>query len=780
MKSSSPRRLWACLLVVLSFWLPGAVYASPPPDAQILSAADDSPFGIGFVSAAEMPDQYDFRYQRALEAGAGWTRWPMYWSSIETIPGSFNYTAQDETVIADVEHGMSTNAILMNTPSLYATVGSLLVEPPRVGQRRLSLNALGRPEISSATSPPDRLYQPVFDDWTDIPGPGKQINPDNYWARFVYTTVSRYKPGGVLAQQQGWSQGQGIRHWEMWNEPDFALFWSGSVTDYLRLLKVGYLAARHADSQAQILMGGLAYWNDQGWFPDFLSALDGDPDRQTYGYYFDVSCWHWYSRPSQLYTYTNWARGLMEQHGIYGKAIWVNETNVPVWDDYPGQGWDTRDYRANMEEQAAYVIQAYAWGLAANVQRIFTFQLYDDYVGPGEAYGLNRNPNPSPWGFPYQGPYGAGTPRPSYTAYGVASQYLSEATFLSRDSSGGIERLQFDLPYDHRLRVVWNTTPNPRTAYLPAFASHATLVDQTGTTSTIYPSGGQYVLALPVATCNNIPGNPSDYMIGGKPYLVVEDLQEEHIRGRVMDNRELGVAGVTVIAISDNGTFIDGTDRSAAYDSRIIGHPADSYDLNTQISGFHDWPARKAIPMPMGGEIVADFYLAPKTSAIANGDFELGDTGWISSSGASLTSTTLSGQKAMWLGLDGLGGSGAINQTISIPSDTFRPTLSFMYNLTTNETARGDDWLEVSIVHGGQTYYLPTTAGKDVLWANTNGWAHCWYDLAPFAGIPEIQLVFEMHQVDSVNPTWVYVDEISVGKASGGASQTYFPSIAAP
>jgi hypothetical protein len=765
-------------MAVLGLLLPVSVHASPPSDIPALSAADDDPFGICFVSSAEMTQQHGFRYQRALDAGASWTRWPMYWNSIETSPGNFNFADQDDTVIADVEYGLSTNAILMGTPSIYTTGGSLFVEPPRVGQRHLSLNALGEPMISSATSPPERLYQPVFNDGTDIPGPGKGINPDNYWARFVYTAVNRYKPGGVLAQQQGWTGGQGIRHWEMWNEPDFVLFWSGSVTDYLRLLKVGYLAARHADPQAQILMGGLAYWNDQGWFPSFLDELDGDPYRQTYGYYFDVSCWHWYSRPSQLYTYTNWARGLMEQHGIYGKAIWVNESNVPVWDDYPGEGWDARWLRANMEEQAAYVIQSYSWGLAAGVERIFTFQLYDDYVGPGEAYGLNRNPNPSPWGFPYLGSYGAGTSRPSYTAYSVASQYLSDATFLGRDGSGGIERHRFDLPDDHRMTVVWNATPDPRTAYLPALAARATLVDQTGTTFTIYPSGGQYVFALPAATCNNFPGNPGDYIVGGKPYLVIEDLQEEHIRGRVMDNRELGVAGATVAASSAYGTFIDKTDLAAAYDSRIIGHPSESYDLSTQISGFHDWPARQDLAMPVGGEIVADFYLAPQVSAVSNGDFESGSAGWILGSGASITGTALSGQQSVYL--DGVGGSGSVQQAIAIPAGTFQPTLSFMYNLTTEESTPGWDWLEVSIVDGGETHYLPDAAGRAVLWENTDGWSHCWYDLSPFANGSAIQLVFEMHQEDSLYPTSVYLDEISVGKASGGPLETHFVTITAP
>jgi hypothetical protein len=93
----------------------------------------------------------------------------------------------------------------------------------------------------------DGWYAPVFNDGTDTPGPGKSINPDNRWARFVFAAVDRYRPGGVLAQQQGWTNGQGIRVWEIWNEPDFDVFFTGTVNDYTRLLKVGYLAAHYAD-----------------------------------------------------------------------------------------------------------------------------------------------------------------------------------------------------------------------------------------------------------------------------------------------------------------------------------------------------------------------------------------------------------------------------------------------------------------------------------------------------------------------------------------------------
>ncbi len=78
---------------------------------------------------------------------------------------------------------------------------------------------LNRPDVpSSVTTPPQGLYLSVFSDDTDEPGPGKSINPDNRWAYFVNAAVNRYRPGGMLAQQQGWNDERGVRYWEIWNE----------------------------------------------------------------------------------------------------------------------------------------------------------------------------------------------------------------------------------------------------------------------------------------------------------------------------------------------------------------------------------------------------------------------------------------------------------------------------------------------------------------------------------------------------------------------------------
>jgi hypothetical protein len=49
-----------------------------------------------------------------------------------------------------------------------------------------------------------------------------------------------------------------IRSWELWNEPDNADYWRGTVAQYAELLRAGAAGVRRGDPGAQIVSGGLA------------------------------------------------------------------------------------------------------------------------------------------------------------------------------------------------------------------------------------------------------------------------------------------------------------------------------------------------------------------------------------------------------------------------------------------------------------------------------------------------------------------------------------------
>ncbi len=510
------------LILAVTVWgAAGPLSASQPPSA----APPNEKFGLCFVSSAEYPAD-EARYQRGISTGATWTRWPLYWRDIEKSAGTFDYSAHDPVVADDIAYGFRTDAILLGTPNFYATGGSPHIPAPRVEQKSFPQQVTSfswKLGVSSASSTPHNLYETIFDDGTDIPGPGKSINPNNYWARFVFDIVARYKPGGWLATHEGWPEGTGVSYWEIWNEPDFSFFWSGTVEEYFRLLKVGYLVAKFADPDCTVLVGGLANYFDASWFPRLLGAIGEDSDRMANDWYFDVVATHSYSRSKDTYEHTCRIGDLLRPYGLGDKLIWINESGVPVWDDYPGPTWDPKsDFRATMEEQAAYVVQDYAYGLYAGAEKVFHFMLHDDCGnGPDEhdAYGLFRNTEDAPC-YPSDGRV-----RPSYTAYRVAATHLRDVEPLWRSTSENQqERIAFHRPATkERAMVLWATQGVTITAQVSATGDEGLLVDQAGITQTIAPITGVYTVTLPAATNQNHPFlPPGEYMIGGRPYLLVE------------------------------------------------------------------------------------------------------------------------------------------------------------------------------------------------------------------------------------------------------------------
>lgn len=496
-------------------------------------------FGLCFISAAEsLADET--RYDGALATGARWDRWPLYWHWVDEggYVGSHTGGAHDydALVIQEVERGLTPIAILLGTPDMRATAGSTDVPPPRVQDKVFPIPGqvtIQQGEASAAASPPVGLFEPIFADGSDVPGPGKAINQANSWADFVHNTVERYKPGGILATQQGWAGGVGVRYWEIWNEQDLNQFWSGTVAEYYRLLEVAYQTIRSSDAEATVILGALAFFEKPDWLSDLLALTDGDPARA----YLDVFSFHYYW---SIYTTEYWlvrSRNTLNAHGLSGVPIWITESGVPVWDDFPATAQvppvpADSPYRGTMEEQAAYVLQNAALAFHYGVERYYHFMLHDDCGNtPADAFGLRQNFTPHACN-PAQG-----KSRPSYAAYQLAAEQFRDLTPLWREEKNGQDQIAFYRADDQsRVLALWATDGVTVTATVSATGASAQLywIDSipsgdlwgdTGITRTLAlsPAGGVYTLTLRPATNQNsgIAGDTA-YYIGGRPYLLVE------------------------------------------------------------------------------------------------------------------------------------------------------------------------------------------------------------------------------------------------------------------
>ncbi|MSP12127.1 MAG: hypothetical protein EXR62_04120 [Chloroflexi bacterium] len=531
MRPASILRLSRTVLssLLLAWILTSASYdawgATPANDAAVAANNRQGIVHVNLMDLNVSQAELETRYSLAQGSGAAWTRWALYWNRVESNRG-YDFSQVDAIVSADVVHGLSSNAILLGTPDSYATGGSRQLPLPAPGPYFNRPNSLMGTELSSAISPPANLNVPVFTDGTDKPGPGKSINPQNYWARFVYQVVNRYRPGGDLAHLQNWPVGTGVRTWELWNEPDLNWFWSGSVNDYARLLKVGYLAAKSADPQARILMAGMAHFSQPDFFPNLLQVLSQDSDkslRDANNWFFDATAWHLYSDPRLFWDKTQWIRSQLASYGLGNKPIWVNESGIPVWNDFPGPTWDPNSPgRGTLDEQAAYIIQAYAYAYAAGIDRTFIFQLFDDCGnGPDshDAFGIVRNPAGSACWSHLSLP---GVPRPAYQALQLVTEQLRDLTFLSRNTQGNIERLAFTRAPGQRVTVLWNWITTDQTVNVSANSATAIAYFPGGTPLALTASNGQYTITLRGATNHNAWSPSGGIMVGGRPIILVE------------------------------------------------------------------------------------------------------------------------------------------------------------------------------------------------------------------------------------------------------------------
>lgn len=499
-------------------------------------------YGLDFISSADAPAD-EARYQRASASGAGWNRWPLYWYNVEpNADGVFNWSYGDQVVAQDLDHGLRTELILMGTPAGYATGGSADVPPPQVGLRPSDWSTardISLALVSATSTTPQGLYAPVFTDGTDTPGADKTVNPENRWARFVFEVIKHYRPRGVT-------------HFEIWNEQDYSFFWTGTVADYARLLKVAYLAGEQSDLGAVILFGGLANFEQPDFLKDVLAIYETDSLAPDYNWFFDVLATHSYSTAWQSWYHVYRASGTLNSHGLE-KEIWLNESGSPAWNDYPGPTWDSSSaYRSTMDEGAAYVIQSALYAKFAGASRVFHFQLYDDCgncpagsdfppdspelcveggsscLCAGDAFGLYRNRTDAACYRQHPAP---DTPRPVFKAFRVLIDYMGGLEPLWRTRPGGTtpyngtqEWIAFYRPATRqRVLALWSLVGTSQTAVVTAVGTSAVLVDHEGTATTLAPIDGTYTLQLEPATNQNSAPPPGyDYAIGGPPLILIE------------------------------------------------------------------------------------------------------------------------------------------------------------------------------------------------------------------------------------------------------------------
>jgi hypothetical protein len=189
----------------------------------------------------------------------------------------------------------------------------------------------------------------------------------------------------------------------------------------------------------------------------------------------------------------------------------------------------------SMDQQASYVIQSFALARAAGAERMSIYKLVDEsHESGGELYGLVRND---------------GSVRPAFSAYQTAVRYMSSPTSAVYTWDGASEpptddqisqliqsnanRTQWIWPAAvnritmergaERVTIAWNASPKLVTGRIPAVTKSAQVIDKFGRdTGEVVARDGQYQLELYPTNNNTDPRDPTAYLVGGEPRLIVE------------------------------------------------------------------------------------------------------------------------------------------------------------------------------------------------------------------------------------------------------------------
>lgn len=346
-------------------------------------------------------------------------------------------------------------------------------------------------------------------DWaTDgLPGPGVPTgldlsidDPQNYWANFMRKTADYYRS-------------RGVHRFIILNEPDisretYGFEFEGELEDYFQMLKVAYLSVKSVNPDAVIHLGGTTYWHDANtgrrlYMDRLLERIRQDPDSEKYNEYFDVFSLHIYFRTETIPEIVGLMRGLLETYDMGDKAIWINEMNAAPTDD-PNWPVERPQYPLDLEQQAAFLVQAAALSLASGVERAAVYKLVDQALPEGgESFGI-LIPN-------------SATPRPAFYAWRTVNQYFVNVAQAEYVQTERVDQVTLTHHDGRRTMIAWARTDQAAALEIVAGDSvKAYRIDLYGNLTLLRPQNGVYALTLSPARCDSDDG----CFIGGMPVII--------------------------------------------------------------------------------------------------------------------------------------------------------------------------------------------------------------------------------------------------------------------
>jgi hypothetical protein len=276
------------------------------------------------------------------------------------------------------------------------------------------------------------------------PPPADVGSGDNAWKAFVTALVQHSLSSPELH----------IAYYEMWNEPDLKLNWSGTPSQLVTMAKDAYAIIHAMDPSAKVIGPAPSTANQYGvhFLPDYYAA-GGAVAQDIVGlhaYLYTGS--NFSTTPAGITTSISQLQKLMTTYGIGSKPIWFTEGN---WNaDALGPLTDA--------QKAAYLAQEYMLMWSTDAVARYYWYSWDGRAGTlwTSAAGLT----------------------PAGTAYNQLADWLIDSTHSPNPcntASDGTWTCVLKLSTGYPAEIIWNPDVSKTITVGAAFATFKTLTDST-------------------------------------------------------------------------------------------------------------------------------------------------------------------------------------------------------------------------------------------------------------------------------------------------------------
>jgi len=309
------KRILTITLALVALCVPAQAGAAVPP--SFVGVVADGPF---FDPSVNVPGEFDLM----VASGVQTVRVQFSWERAQPYPG-WDFVPPDQSPRFVDEGGIPTDWTKLDEVVTAAAARHLTVLPVLV------------------TSPA----------WAAIP-PSTQASPPKdpaTYARFAAAAVRRYGPGGAFWGQHPELQAQPIHYWQIWNEPNFRVFWRPKnwPRPYVALLRAARKSIKAADPTARIVLAGLP---QQSWIA--IRKIYEAGGRRL----FDIAAIHPFtSKVTGAVEIVRRAEAVMREFHDGHKPVWLSEI---TWPSSRGHTDTNFGYEVSSKAQASKLSSAFA------------------------------------------------------------------------------------------------------------------------------------------------------------------------------------------------------------------------------------------------------------------------------------------------------------------------------------------------------------------------------------------------------------------------------------